>query len=106
MERLRFNRRMNTNLKTGLVYSETYLQHVNPPGHPESTRRAEVVMKGLEEAEVLPKLERIQPRPAERGDVLRCHSAEYYEIAKRDVERGLSDLSTGDTNICARSFDV
>jgi acetoin utilization deacetylase AcuC-like enzyme len=97
---------MNTDLKTGLVYSEIYLQHVTPPGHPESTRRAEVVMKGLEESQLKPKLQEIQPRAATREDVLRCHSAEYFEIAKRDVEKGLADLSTGDTNICPRSFDV
>src|SRR5436190_1625322 len=97
---------MNANLKTGLVFSEKYLEHVTPPGHPESTRRAEVVMKALEESELLPKLERIEPRPAGRDEVLRCHSAEYYEIAKRDVEKGLADLTTGDTNICRRSFDV
>ena len=63
-------------------------------------------MKALEESELLPKLERIEPRPAGRDEVLRCHSAEYYEIAKRDVEKGLADLTTGDTNICRRSFDV
>lgn len=97
---------MNMSGKTGLVYSSEYLNHVTPPGHPESPRRAEVVMKGLEEAGLVEKLTRIQPRIATQEEVTRCHSPRYFEIAKSDVQHGLSDLSTGDTNICERSFDI
>jgi acetoin utilization deacetylase AcuC-like enzyme len=97
---------MNSELKTGLVYSDVYLEHATPPGHPESPRRAEVVMNGLEASSLLTVLKRIVPRSAERADVLRCHSAPYFETAKRDVESKLPELSTGDTSICERSFDV
>ena len=97
---------MKIALPTGLVYSEEYLQHVTPPGHPESTRRAEVVMKGLTDSGLLDRLQRIEPKPAAREDILRCHTPEYFEIARRDVQSGSADLSTGDTNISAKSFDV
>ena len=97
---------MKTVLPTGLLYSEEYLQHVTPPGHPESTRRAEVVMKGLTEAGLVERSRRIEPRRASREDVLRCHTPDYFEIAKRDVESGAADLSTGDTNLSAKTFDV
>ena len=63
-------------------------------------------MRGLEEAELNARMERLQPRLATEQEVLRCHSAKYFSIAKSDVQHGLSDLSTGDTNICERSFDV
>jgi acetoin utilization deacetylase AcuC-like enzyme len=95
---------MNEAVRTGLVNSSEYLDHATPPGHPETPRRAEVVMKAIEEDGV--KLHRLEPRPAAREEVTRCHDPAYFEIAKSDVERGLSDLSTGDTNISARSFDV
>ena len=97
---------MNTAPKTGLVYSERYLQHATPPGHPESPRRAEVVMKALESEGFLQRLTRLEPKPAAREDILRCHTPAYFETARADVERGLADLSTGDTNISAESFNV
>jgi acetoin utilization deacetylase AcuC-like enzyme len=92
--------------KTGLVFSSDYLNHLTPSGHPESPRRAEVVMKALEEEGLIGQMERIQPRLATKEEVMRCHTQKYFETAKSDVEHGLSDLSTGDTNISERSFDV
>jgi acetoin utilization deacetylase AcuC-like enzyme len=93
-------------MKSGLLYSEEYLKHVTPEGHPESARRAEVVMKGLADDGLVEKMTRVEPRLATREEVTRCHSPKYFEIAKSDVEHGLPDLSTGDTHIMERSFDV
>jgi acetoin utilization deacetylase AcuC-like enzyme len=91
---------------TGLVYSTDYLKHQTPPGHPESPRRAEVVAKGFEDAGLMQKLVPIAPHKAAREDILRCHKEDYFEIARRDVEAGKPDLSTGDTNISADSFEI
>lgn len=96
---------MNT-LATGLVSSPEYLKHVTPPGHPETTRRAEVVLKHLADEGLMEKLTPITPTPAQREDILRCHTPAYFETARRDVASGSGDLSTGDTNICPQSFDV
>jgi acetoin utilization deacetylase AcuC-like enzyme len=93
-------------MKSGLLYSEEYLKHVTPEGHPESARRAEVVMKGLTDEGLVEKMARIEARVATREEVTRCHTPKYFEIAKSDVEGGLPDLSTGDTHIMERSFDV
>jgi acetoin utilization deacetylase AcuC-like enzyme len=93
-------------MKSGLLYSEEYLKHVTPEGHPESARRAEVVMKGLTDEGLVEKMARIEARAATREEVTRCHTPKYFEIAKSDVEGGLPDLSTGDTHIMERSFDV
>ena len=92
--------------KTGLLYSNEYLNHVTPEGHPESARRAEVVIKGLEDGGLMERLQRIEARVARQEEVTRCHSPKYYETAKADVQHGLPDLSTGDTHIMERSFDV
>jgi len=97
---------MNEALKSGLIYSKEYLNHVTPSGHPESPRRAEVVMKALEEDGLSARMEQLAPRLATQEEVTRCHTPRYFETAKSDVQHGLSDLSTGDTNICERSFDV
>ena len=92
--------------KSGLLYSNEYLNHVTPAGHPESPRRAEVVMKALEDEGHAAKMESLKARPATREEILQCHSAKYFETAKSDVEQGLGTLSTGDTNIMDRSFDI
>jgi acetoin utilization deacetylase AcuC-like enzyme len=97
---------MNDQKKTGLVYDPAYQQHLTPPGHPESPRRSEIVIKGLAEAGLDSKMTKIPARKAAREDVLRCHKQDYFETAKRDVEKGLADLSTGDTNISEKSFEV
>ena len=52
------------------------------------------------------RLQRIEARVARQEEVTRCHSPKYYETAKADVQHGLPDLSTGDTHIMERSFDV
>ncbi|HTG43081.1 MAG TPA: histone deacetylase [Verrucomicrobiae bacterium] len=97
---------MNETLKTGLVFSPDYLRHETPPSHPESYRRAEVVMKSLEDEGLTAVMKRLQPKPALKEDVTRCHSHSYFAVAKEDVERGASSLSTGDTDICGSSFEV
>jgi acetoin utilization deacetylase AcuC-like enzyme len=97
---------MSDEKKTGLLYSNEYLNHVTPEGHPESARRAEVVIKALEDEGLMERLQRIEARVARQEEVTRCHSPKYYEIAKADVQHGLPDLSTGDTHIMERSFDV
>jgi acetoin utilization deacetylase AcuC-like enzyme len=97
---------MNDPKKTGLLYSNEYMNHVTPPGHPESIHRLEIVMRGLKESGATEKMEQIPARLATRDEVTRCHTPKYFEIAKSDVEHGLGVLSTGDTNITERSFDV
>lgn len=97
---------MVMNGKTGLVYSTEYLNHVTPPGHPETPRRAELVMKTLEENGLVARMEKLQPRLATEEEIARCHAPSYIQIAKSDVKQGLADLSTGDTNISERSFDI
>jgi acetoin utilization deacetylase AcuC-like enzyme len=51
-------------------------------------------------------LAEVAPRSASEDELALCHSLDYIRTARRDVERGLSALSTGDTDICPRSFDA
>ena len=97
---------MNPSKKSGLLYSNEYMNHVTPPGHPESTHRLEITMRGLKESGLVERTESIAARLATREEVLRSHAAKYFETAKSDAEHGLPMLSTGDTNITERSFDV
>ena len=93
-------------LRAGLVYSAEYKRHRTGPGHPESPRRLDAVMEALAPERLRIELTRIEPRRATREEILYCHTAAYYDLAKRDIESGTDSLSTGDTTVCPQSFDV
>ncbi len=93
-------------LKTGILYDPLYLEHDTGPGHPESPERLNAIMQALNEPDVRDLLAPIPARKASREELLLCHTSDYIETAQREVESGLSMLTTGDTDVCGRSFDV
>ncbi len=72
------------------------------PSHPERPARWDAAIRGLGGAP----LADITPRQATRDELELCHTSAYVDIARRDVEMGRTALSTGDTDICSRSWDV
>jgi acetoin utilization deacetylase AcuC-like enzyme len=64
------------------------------------------VMKGLRDAGLTDRFERIKPRAATGEELRYCHTAEYLAVAKRDVDNGRHQLSTGDTDVTPNSWDV
>ena len=46
--------------RVGFVYSDIYLQHDTPAGHPERKERLTAIVNRLEESHLLSKLERIE----------------------------------------------
>jgi acetoin utilization deacetylase AcuC-like enzyme len=77
-------------------------EHDTGRGHPERAARWDAAVRGLGAH----KLTETAPRSATEDELALCHSLEYIRTARRDVERGLAALSTGDTDICPRSFDA
>ncbi len=65
----------------GIVKDAGYLDHVTGAGHPESRKRLEALYEMLEDPDMNGSLELIAPRPAEKGEILMNHSAEYLEQA-------------------------
>jgi acetoin utilization deacetylase AcuC-like enzyme len=91
---------------TALLLDPIYQQHDTGPGHPESIQRHVAVTKALVEAGHVESMLRIEPRAATRAELELCHTRRYIETAEDDVKAGLDDLSTGDTTLCPRSFEV
>ena len=91
---------------TALLLDPIYQQHDTGPGHPESIQRHVAVTRALTDAGHVKEMLRVDPRPATREELELCHTRSYIVTAENDVKAGLDDLSTGDTSICARSFDV
>jgi acetoin utilization deacetylase AcuC-like enzyme len=77
-------------------------EHVVPNGHPERPRRWDAAVRGLGDAP----LAESAPREATREELLLCHTEPYLETVARDVRSGRGMLSTGDTDIGPRSWEV
>ena len=74
--------------------------------HPERPERFDAVMDGLRSAGLLERLGALESRTATEDELVLCHTREYLQMARRDVESGRPYLSTGDTDITPNSWDV
>jgi acetoin utilization deacetylase AcuC-like enzyme len=77
-------------------------EHVVPTGHPERPRRWDAAVRGLGDAP----LTLMAPREATQRELSLCHTEDYLTTASRDVRSGHATLSTGDTDIGPRSWEV
>jgi len=93
-------------LRTALVADGVYRQHQPGPFHPERPERCDAALQGITAAVPAERLLRIAPRRATDEEIRLCHTPEYVETVKRDVVAGGGCLSTGDTDVCARSYEV
>ena len=93
-------------MSTGLVYDSSYTQHLTNDDLPEIPARYHAVVRGLDAAGLLVALPHLLPRPADRADLLRCHSATYLDLAHSDIKSGLPELSTGDTPVSRDSWET
>jgi acetoin utilization deacetylase AcuC-like enzyme len=91
---------------SGLSYTEFFKYHNTGKGHPESAHRYDAIMNALGASQLIDGSIQIDPVEADDDTLLYCHSKEYLEIVKNDVENGKSQLSTGDTNISKDSLKV
>ncbi len=93
-------------IATALLADAVCQQHDTGRGHPEAPARFAAVMRSLEENGLAKKLTNVEPRDATPEDLLLAHAPAYLTRAERDILSGADQLSTGDTAICPRSWDV
>jgi acetoin utilization deacetylase AcuC-like enzyme len=91
---------------TALLVDPVYREHDPGPGHPERPERYDALTKALNEAGLIKSLGRIQARVATEDEIALCHSRDYIHKVKREIGAGARELSTGDTNVGPRSWDV
>ncbi len=92
--------------QTGLLLDDAYRGHETGPGHPECPARYVAVMESLHKRGLVDETHPLTQQPATPDDILLCHTRTYFDTAKVDVASGARELSTGDTAICSRSFDI
>ena len=89
-----------------LVLDDVFKRHDTGHGHPERPARYDAVSSAVASAGVLDHAIRVEPRLADLKDIALCHTEDYIEVARRDIESGLPQLSTGDTDVSPASFEV
>ena len=85
---------------TALLADPIAREHDTGPGHPEQIARWDAAVKGLGDRA----LTEVAARAAAFDELALCHKPAYIRLAQRDVQAGLGSLSTGDTDICPRSY--
>ena len=91
---------------TALLADPLFKDHHTGPSHPERPERYDAVIERLAAAKFYGALEKLTPRKAAEEEITLCHKPEYFRTVQRDVASGAQALSTGDTAISERSFDV
>lgn len=89
--------------RVGFVYSEVFLQHRTPPGHPERPERLQRIVEHLTATGLWQNLTHLQPRPANEEDVVAVHSRAHYRAVREICERGGGMLDEGDTHAVRES---
>jgi acetoin utilization deacetylase AcuC-like enzyme len=89
-------------IRTALLADPFSKEHDPGPGHPEQAARFDAAVRGAGVAA----LTHATPRAATVDELALCHTRNYIQVAKRDVEMGLRGLTTGDTEIGPKSYDV
>jgi acetoin utilization deacetylase AcuC-like enzyme len=81
-------------------------EHLVGRPHPERPERFDAVVDALRQAGSLGRMLPLEPRSATEEELLLCHTPAYLRTAQHDVESGYRYLSTGDTDIDGRSWEV
>jgi acetoin utilization deacetylase AcuC-like enzyme len=92
--------------KTALVTDPVSRAHDTGDGHPECAARYDAVLNALKASGADDKMLTLPVRAATDEELARCHTREYIATARRDIEAGRDTLSTGDTQVSARSLEA
>ncbi len=98
--------RRRWHLRVNFFTDPSCRKHDAGPGHPEQPRRYDAVLAALKDADLLKKMHELKPRDVTRDDLLLAHSADYIALAEREIRAGADLLSTGDTSVCADSWEA
>ena len=94
---------MTIKYETGIVCDMRYMEHVTGNGHPENPERLKAIYDKLKENDLSDKYVVIDPRPAEKKEILYAHSPEYYQKIAETEGKEITQL-TPDTLASEGSF--
>jgi acetoin utilization deacetylase AcuC-like enzyme len=91
-------------VKPGFVYDPIYLKH-DTGGHPENSRRLEVIISHLEQTGLKQRLRLIKPRPATPEELALVHHESHITRVKEMAQQGGGWLDA-DTVVSPASYDA
>ncbi len=92
--------------RTGVHIDAVYLEHDTGSYHPESPGRVRAIQAMLDQNGWDKQLVSIGSRTATEDELALIHHPPYIELVKREAASGSCELSTGDSILCARSYEV
>ena len=89
-----------------IISDLAYTKHDTGFGHPERPERINAILNALKTTHLLTHI--LKPRMAEKEEILLCHTSEYYELAKKEIQNLKEPvfLSTGDVVVSSQSFEI
>jgi acetoin utilization deacetylase AcuC-like enzyme len=91
---------------TALLIDPVFKLHDTGPGHPERPERYDALTRAFDRAGLIESLQPVPTRPATEDEIALCHTRPYIDTVKRDIAAGARELSTGDTTISPKSWEV
>ena len=92
--------------RTGLLYDDRFLLHKTGPGHPESAERLVVIMRALEDGDLLPKLIPVPATAARIKWIEQVHSPKYIHRFEEACMLDLGELDSADNQISPQTYDT
>ncbi|HEY0429677.1 MAG TPA: histone deacetylase [Pyrinomonadaceae bacterium] len=93
-------------MKTAIVHHPIYQKHDTGPGHPETPKRYEVVMKALKsDRKFWESLAEMTPEKAAKGIIQAAHTPQHFKRIEHAFSEGVDRLDA-DTVISMQSFDA
>ncbi len=90
-------------MTTALITHPDCLNHVTPDGHPEQVARLQAILDALN-GETFDALKRIEAPIAEKSQILRAHTSNYYDKVKASEPTSGWKMLDGDTHMSNGSF--
>ncbi len=90
----------------GFLFSDRYLQHITPWGHPERVERLQKLLQHLRAANLWHAMVHVPPGRCTEEQITAVHDRVHYAWIKEVCEAGGGMLDGGDTHAVRESFDV
>ena len=87
---------------TAILADAISKEHDAGYGHPEQPARFDAAVRGVAGFG----LTRFERRAASVDELALCHTRDYIRLVEREVKAGVGELSTGDAQVCERSYEV
>jgi len=96
----------DTPRRTGLVWSEGFLDHESRPGHPESPKRLEALFTAIREEGLRESLIFLEPYIPAMESLHAVHDPSYLEAFREAAARGDRHFAVRDCSISERSYET